>query len=215
MGYLLAAAEERAVPLLVQMGIEKDAQKIVTQIYEAAVNTDELKMGVGFFLAQTDRRARAEAAKLGKSPNSIGTLAGTWMEYSLLVALKQRGKAPLYWQAEFPQFRNNYFDVVLFTREHGPVVLSPKTSLRERYKQADLEAFGLKRFFPEAKFYLLTLDADKRHVANLRQKIADRETQGLDGLFDETDVEELFRRLDPLTVVAAPDGALRSGREIR
>jgi hypothetical protein len=209
------AAPERPVGLLVKLGIEKDERKLSTQIYNEVVNLDDLEKGVGHFTAETDRRGRARAAELGKSPQSIANLAGTWMEYSLMVALKQRGKTPLYWQAEFDQFRNNFFDIVLFTKEHGPVALNPKTSLRERYKQADLEALVLRGLFPDAKCYLLSLDANKPHIANVQKKIAEGELRGLTALYDETTMDELFKFLDSLTVVEPEANVLRSGRLVR
>jgi len=207
-------AEEKAAPLLARLGIEKDNRKVVTQIYHEVVNLADLEKGVGTFLAQTDKRCRARAVEMGKSPNSIGTLAGTWMEYSLLVALKEEKKSPLYWQAEFADFRNNFYDIVLFTKEHGPVVLSPKTSLRERYKQADLEAHALRNLFPQSKFFLLSLDSDKKHIANVQRKISSGEIKGINALYDETNADQLFEFLAPLTVVEPDPKALHSGRRI-
>jgi hypothetical protein len=214
---LTAIAQDTATPqhgLLVRLGIESDSRKTVTQLYHEVVNPDDLKKGVGYFVAQTDKLGRERATAQGKSANSIATLGGTWMEYSLMVALLQRGKSPLYWQAEFKELPNNFFDVVLFTKEHGPVVLSPKTSLRERYKQADLEALALKGLFPSSKFYLLTLDKDKRHIANITRKIGAGEVKGIVALYDETNMDELFKFLDTLTIVEPDAGVLRSGRRI-
>ncbi len=208
-----APTEEKA-GLLVRLGIEPNESKVVTQIYDEAVNLDDLKKGVGHFVVETDRRGRARAAELGKSPNSIANLAGTWMEYSLLVALLERNKSPLYWQAEFNESRNNFYDVVMFTKEYGPVVLSPKTSLRERYKQADLEALALRDMFPQAKFYLLSVDRDKSHIANVQRKIAAGAVKGITALYDETNADELFKQLDSLTVTDALPGVLQSGRRI-
>jgi len=210
--FCASVVEARPPGLLIELGIEKDERKIVTQIYNAVVNPDDLKKGVGHFVANTDRKARARAAAMGKSPNSIGNLAGTWMEYSLMVALKQRHRTPLYWQVEFKNFRHNFYDIVLFTKEHGPVVLSPKTSLRERYKQADLEATALRSLFPQSKFFLLSLDSDKSHIANIQRKIAAGEIKGLTALYDETNIDELFKLLDSLTVIPPPAALLQSGR---
>ncbi len=206
---------EKPVGLLVQLGIEKNEKKVVTQIFDATVNLDDLKKGVGYFVAETDKRCRARALEMGKSPNSIATLAGTWMEYSLIVALKERKRTPLYWQVEFREFRNNFYDIVIFTKEHGPIVLSPKTSLRERYKQADLEGAALRGMFPKSRFYLLSLDHDKKHVANVQRKIATGEVKGLTALYDETNTDDLFQFLDSLTVIEPDPKALHSGRQVK
>jgi hypothetical protein len=211
----LSQAEEQPVGLLVKLGIETNEKKVVTKIFDEVVPIAELTNSVGRFVLETDKRCRARAVERGKSPNSIATLAGTWMEYSLMVALKERGRTPLYWQTEFEGFKDNFFDIVLFTKEYGPVVLSPKTSLRERYKQADLEAHALRNLFPKSKFYLLSLDTDKNHIANIRRKIADGDIKGINALYDETNLDELFNELAPLTLVEPEPKALRRGRLIR
>lgn len=205
---------DEPAPLLLQLGIEKHNRKKVTQLYHATVKLEDLERGVGYFVAQTDRRLRAHATAQGHSAQSIANLAGAAMEYSLLVALLQRGKRPLYWQAEFESLPSNFYDVVLFSREHGPVVLSPKTSLRERYKQADLEARALRALFPQCRFYLVTLDANKKHIANVRRKITVGELRGLSGLYDETNLDELFQQLEALTMQPAPPAVLRRSRQI-
>jgi hypothetical protein len=199
---------------LVQLGIETNDRKLVTQMYHAFVQPDDLKQGVGHFVFATDQRGRDHAAKLGKSPNSIANFAGTWMEYSLLAALRQHGRKPLFWQAEFKEIPNNFYDVVFFTQEHGPVVLSPKTSLRERYKQADLEALALRGLFPKSQFYLVSLDRDKKHIANIQRKISSGEVRGILALYDETNLDELFKKLEPLTAIEPAPGILRSARRI-
>lgn len=48
--------------------------------------------------------------------------------------------------------------VLIYTKETGIIVLSIKTSLRERYKQADLEAIVLKQVHRRARTFLLTFD---------------------------------------------------------
>jgi hypothetical protein len=199
---------------LTDWGIEANDRKLVARLYNAVVQPADLTRGVGFFVAETDRRLRARAAAEGKSPQAIANLAGTALEYSLLAALRERGKQPLFWQAEFNQLPNNFYDVVFFTAEHGPVVLSPKTSLRERYKQADLEALALRGVFPRSRFYLISLDRDKNHIANVQRKIASGEVRGIVALYDETNLEELFRQLDSLTAREPQAGILRRARRI-
>ena len=50
---------------------------------------------------------------------------------------------------------NVIFDIVLYN-EKRPICLSLKTSLRERWKQADLEAIALKYIYRNAKCYLIS-----------------------------------------------------------
>lgn len=207
-------AATRPVPWLVQLGIERDNRKLAAQMFHLAARSNDLAFGVGYFVSETDQRLRQIAADAGKSPQSIANLAGSALEYSLLVALLQHGRQPLFWQAEFAEIPNNFYDIVLFTREHGPVVISPKTSLRERYKQADLEALALRGVSPDSRFYLVTLDPNKKHVANVQRKIAKGEVRGIRRLYSETDLDALFREIADLTVVEPPTGTLRQARRI-
>jgi len=183
--------------------------------FDATVNVSSLANGVGVFLKATVDSAAALAEKDGKSPQSIGSMRGRWLEWATLVALKERKLVPAYWQAEFAAVPHNFNDALLWSKEHGPVVISCKTSLRERYKQADLEAVALRQHYPIAKFFLLTLDADKRHVASVRKKIAAKELLALHAVYDETNADELFALLKTLTLVEAPEKVLRSGKAVR
>jgi hypothetical protein len=142
-------------------------------------------------------------------------MGGNWLEYATLIALKHKGLTPACWQAEFAAVPNNFNDVMLWSKEYGPVILSCKTSLRERYKQADLEAVALRQHFPNAKFFLITLDDDKQHVARVRGKIADKELLALQAVYDEANVDELFAFLKTLTLGEPDAKLLRSGRLVR
>jgi hypothetical protein len=53
------------------------------------------------------------------------------------------------------------YDVVLFNEKLSPIVLSIKTSLRERYKQAFLEARVLRDVYSSSRSYLLTLNSSE------------------------------------------------------
>ena len=53
------------------------------------------------------------------------------------------------------------FDLVVYTEERGPVVLSLKTSIRERYKQAEFEAQAMKDVHRRAKNFLVTMEKDE------------------------------------------------------
>lgn len=61
-----------------------------------------------------------------------------------------------------------------------PIVLSIKTSLRERYKQADLEGLALKQVHRRAKSYLITLSEEGNSI---NQKIKKGDILGLDECF--------------------------------
>lgn len=185
------------------------------EIFDESVNLADLDKGVGHFLLRTINGCRSNAAAQGKSPQSIASMGGNWLEYAMLLALKHKGLTPAYWQAEFAAVPNNFNDVMVWSKEHGPIIISCKTSLRERYKQADLEAVALRVHFPDAKFFLLTLDADKKHLARTRKKIADKELLALQAIYAEDNADELFTFLKTLTLVEPPAGVLRSGKAVR
>lgn len=185
------------------------------RIFDESVRLADLDRGVGGFLSRTIDACRSNATARGKSPQSIGSMSGSWLEWATLIALREKHRLPAYWQAEFAALPGNFNDVMLWSKEHGPVIISCKTSLRERYKQADLEAVALRQHFPDAKFFLLTLDDDKPHVARTRRKIADRELLALQAIYDETNADELFAFLETLSLAAAPDGVLRRAKIVR
>ena len=206
-------AEEKK-GLFDELGL-KGPRSVSQQIYEAAVDRGSITNGVGKFLLATDEACRKQSVKFGKSPNQVGSLAGAWLEYSVMVVLHEKKLTPCYYQAELKELPNNVFDVFLWTKEHGPVVLSCKTSLRERYKQADLEGLALSKFYPDSRSILVTLDHDKNHVGNCREKIVSKEITGLTAIYDETNIDELIQWLAKQTIVPAPEGKFKKSRVVR
>ena len=87
------------------------------------------------------------------------SLNGKIWECIIITLLYREGLLPFYTQAKVAFVPNVEFDVLLYTSSR-PISLSLKTSLRERYKQADLEAIALRYVHRRAKSYLLTLDPD-------------------------------------------------------
>ena len=106
------------------------------------------------------------------------SLNGTIFELIIATLFVQEGILPLHLQAQVAFVPNVNFDAVLYTNESGPIGLSLKTSLRERYKQADLEAVALKYVHRKAENYLLTMDAEE--AESVAKKIADGAVLGLD-----------------------------------
>lgn len=115
-----------------------------------------------------------EYKALGISNNSLN---GSLFEVIIDTLLYREGILPYYIQANVAFVPNVNFDLVLYSKE-SPVSLSLKTSLRERYKQADLEAIALKYVHRKAKCYLLTLEVEE--ALNVNKKIADGQAIGLD-----------------------------------
>jgi hypothetical protein len=84
---------------------------------------------------------------------------------------------------------NVVYDLLLYSKERGPIAISAKTSLRERYKQADLEGRALKAVHKRALSYLITLD--DKEAERVSGKIARGEVLGLDKVITATVSEEM------------------------
>ena len=99
---------------------------------------------------------------------------------------------------------NVIYDLMFYTTEHGPICWSVKTSLRERYKQADLESIALKYVHRKALSYLITLNENE--AANVKRKIKTGDVIGLDNVIVATNPEfdELVEELKQLDFEEPP-----------
>lgn len=87
---------------------------------------------------------------------SNNSLNGTVFENFVILALAREGIDNIYHQTELTYVPSAIFDVFLYNPEK-PIALSIKTSLRERWKQADLEALAIKQVHKDADCFVLTL----------------------------------------------------------
>ena len=116
--------------------------------------------------------------KSGKTSNNKN---GRMFEFAVCEGLAQFGIGPLYYQCRFYGLPNDTYDIATWTWDGHPIIVSCKTSLRERWKQADLEGRLLKSKFPRAESYLITLHHKEAEV--VRQKIANGEAEGLNQVY--------------------------------
>lgn len=105
------------------------------------------------------------------------SLNGNMFELIIATLFIREGLLPLYLQAKVAFVPNIVFDSLLYSHECGPIAFSLKTSLRERYKQADLEAIALKYVHRKAKCYLLTLE--EHECISINEKIRNGEVIGI------------------------------------
>lgn len=100
------------------------------------------------------------------SNNSIN---GSIFEQILVLSLLRAGITPVYTQTKLAFVPNVILDIVLYNRRY-PVTISAKTSLRERWKQADLEAMATKYIHRDARCYVVSLSESevnaRRHESN-------------------------------------------------
>ena len=111
-------------------------------------------------------------------PNKGASVNGKVFELIIHTLFVRENLVPLYIQAKVAFVPNVNFDTLLYSEQNIPYAFSLKTSLRERYKQADLEGIALKYVHRRAKCYLLTLD--ETEAKNVKEKIKNGGVIGLD-----------------------------------
>ena len=130
-----------------------------------------------------------------KHPEGNTNLNGKIFEYILATLFVREDILPLYLSAKVAFVPNVIYDLMFYTSERGPICLSAKTSLRERYKQADLEAIALKYVHRKALSYLITLE--EKEAKSVKAKIKSGDVIGLDNVVVATKDEfnELVQEL--------------------
>jgi hypothetical protein len=114
-------------------------------------------------------------------------LNGQIFEYILSTLFYREKMLPLYLGAKVAFVPNVIYDLMLYTAERGPICISAKTSLRERYKQADLEAIALKYVHRKSLSYLVTLHESE--ASSVKNKIKSGDVIGLDDVMVATKKE--------------------------
>lgn len=118
---------------------------------------------------------------------------GKVFEELIAIALIRAGIMPFYMQAKVAFIPYVNYDLIIYSNDIGPISLSVKTSLRERWKQADLEAVALKYIHRKSKSFVITLDTD----AVRRRRVDPSEAMGING-FVLADTDELDKVLDEI-----------------
>lgn len=107
---------------------------------------------------------------------SNNNINGKVFEGLILESLFRAGIMPAYFQAIVEFIPSVRYDILLY-HPTAPVVLSCKTSLRERWKQADLEGLALKQVYRGARSFLLTMNVKEGN--SVQRKVADSQAVGL------------------------------------
>lgn len=115
-----------------------------------------------------------------KHPEGNNNLNGKIFEYILATLFVRENILPIYMSAKVAFVPNVIYDLMFYTTERGPICISAKTSLRERYKQADLEAIALKYVHRKALSYLVTLEVNE--AKSVKAKIKSGDVIGLDNV---------------------------------
>lgn len=130
-----------------------------------------------------------------KHPEGNNNLNGKIFEYVLATLFVRENILPLYMSAKVAFVPNVVYDLMFYTSERGPICISAKTSLRERYKQADLEAIALKYVHRKALCFLVTLEENE--AKSVKAKIKSGDVIGLDSVIVATsnDFDDLIKEL--------------------
>ena len=114
-----------------------------------------------------------------ESVNIDRSVNGSVFEALICVLLYLENIYPMFSQVQVAFVPNAIFDILLYNSKNKIVSLSLKTTLRERWKQADLEAFALKNVHRNSSSYLITLS--EKEASSIKNKI---ESGGVLGLND-------------------------------
>jgi hypothetical protein len=99
--------------------------------------------------------------RIEKKNNSLN---GKVFEHIITTLLYREKILPFYLNAKVTFVNDINFDIILYnSQSNTPIILSVKTTLRERYKQAEWEALRLKDVHKGAKSYLITIDDNIEH----------------------------------------------------
>ena len=142
----------------------------------------------------------------GVSETQKRGVAGSALETLIALALIKEEIRPFYTQAEVAFVHNAKYDIFIYGEDRTLVTLSLKTSFRERWKQADLEAFALAQVYKKCLSMCATFDS--REACVIKEKIAEGRVFGLHHCFDLTlksDVSKMFEMLKSKKPVDAPE----------
>ena len=127
---------------------------------------------------------------------------GKFFEICLATLFIRESLLPFYMQAKVAFVPGVDYDFIFYTSQRGPICVSAKTSLRERYKQADLEGALLKNVHRRSKTYLITLSDEFK---NIKEKILHGDSIGLDDCIKATtdEFDKLIQELKNYTFLLA------------
>jgi hypothetical protein len=114
---------------------------------------------------------------IGSSSNAMN---GNIFELIIYTLFVRENLLPMYLQAKVAFIPNVEYDLIIYNKEVGPIGISLKTSLRERKKQADLEAIALKYVHRKSECYLISMD--KQEVDAAKRDIKEGYLLGLNNV---------------------------------
>jgi hypothetical protein len=119
---------------------------------------------------------------------------GSIFEYLLMCVFFREGITPFFCQGNLSFVPNVVFDFILFDMNKRPIIISAKTSSRERYKQVELESLAAKHVHRNARCIYITYDDDGTMI---EKKIKSREITGIDEVYttQNKEFDQLIKEL--------------------
>ena len=148
------------------LGLPAEYQDVVRHIPGGVRGSEFVKTGYNWYRYHYNTSASSQRGTNGKV-----------FEGLILTALHQAGIYPAYYQATVAHIPNVVYDILLY-HPRRPAILSCKVSLRERWKQADLEGSALRQVYRGAYSVLLTLNANEGQ--RVQRQIENQDVLGLD-----------------------------------
>jgi hypothetical protein len=138
------------------------------------------------------------------SKDAERNINGKIFEFILSTLLVRENICPVFLSAKVAFVPNINYDIMLYSEERGPICLSAKTSFRERYKQADLEAIALKYVHRKSLSYLVTLS--ESDAIDVTAKIKKGDVIGLDEVIHAKagDLDRLIHNLKQFKFTDTP-----------
>jgi hypothetical protein len=129
------------------------------------------------------------SAKAESAGNGAKSLNGFLFQSLVARALNLAGIDPVYPEAFVTFVPVAKYDIVIPTQAEGLVNLSVKTTMRERWKQAEFEGIALKRVHRRSRIYVV--NADRKETVRRRNRI--NECEAIDDfiLCDSSDFDAL------------------------
>lgn len=181
------------------MSILKDLHIVVSHDTRAGILFEALFPGKTFLEIEYEKPSQYIKIYWDKFvQQGISNLNGQFFEILISTLLYREQLLPFYLQAKVAFVPNVNFDILLYCKEYGPISLSLKTSLRERYKQADLESIALKYVHRKAQSYLLTME--EHEGVKVKDKIRTGDVIGIDNVIicSLQDIDDLIAKLHTL-----------------
>lgn len=137
---------------LIKAGLSKARTPSTEFLARAQKGFDSVKAPYGDYIQEIWNNAK----RLGIAN---GPQSGPLFEMVVASVFIGAGLVPFYQKAELKAAKKIESDFLFWDEaSQSPVCLELTSTLRERYKLADLQAFKVKANFPKAKFFQLTMD---------------------------------------------------------